>query len=158
SDPGAQGDAAKPAHAGDGANSKSAVRYSVKVEATHSQSGVVIAIGNVERLRDGTISVSGLPRRSMRRFLGKVLTLHWNEAEKEWRKSRTGAGRMLDRLRLLLALVIALIGLLAGAKEQLLKLDVLPALVAIFLLGFGADQVKNLFTQKPAGADTGAQH
>lgn len=158
SDPGSQGDAAKPAHAGDGANSKSAVRYSVKVEATHSQSGVVIAIGNVERLRDGTISVSGLPRRSMRRFLGKVLTLHWNEAEKEWRKSRTGAGRMLDRLRLLLALVIALIGLLAGAKEQLLKLDVLPALVAIFLLGFGADQVKNLFTQKPAGADTGAQH
>jgi hypothetical protein len=94
----------------------------------------------------------------MRRFLGKVLTLHWNEAGKEWRKSRTGAGRMLDRLRLLLALVIALIGLLAGAKEQLLKLDVLPALVAIFLLGFGADQVKNLFTQKPAGADTGAQH
>ncbi len=49
-----------------------------------------------------------------------------------------------------MALVIALFGLIAGAKEQLLKLDLLPALLAVFLVGFGADQVKNLLTQKTA--------
>jgi hypothetical protein len=53
-----------------------------------------------------------------------------------------------------MALVVALFGLLAGAKEQLLKLDVLPALLAVFMVGFGADQIKNLLTQKPPGSDT----
>jgi hypothetical protein len=134
------------------------VQYSVKVEVTRDLTGEVVAMGNVAGLPNGTISVIGLPRRSWRRLAGKILTFHWKEAGKEWHKSKIGAGRMLDFLRLMLALVIALLGLLAGAKEQLLKLDVLPALVAIFLLGFGADQVKNLFTQKPAGTDTGAQH
>jgi len=45
-------------------------------------------------------------------------------------------------------LFIALLGLIAGAKDQLLKLDVVPAMIAIFLIGFGADQIKNLLTQK----------
>src|ERR1043166_1179323 len=134
------------------------VQYSVKVEVTRDLTGEVVAMGNVAGLPNGTISVIGLPRRSWGRLAGKIMTFHWKEAGKEWHKSKIGAGRMLDFLRLMLALVIALLGLLAGAKEQLLKLDVLPALVAIFLLGFGADQVKNLFTQKPAGTDTGAQH
>ncbi len=40
-----------------------------------------------------------------------------------------------------MALVIALFALLAGAKDQLLKLDLVPALVAVFMVGFGADQV-----------------
>jgi hypothetical protein len=39
--------------------------------------------------------------------------------------------------------VIWFFGLIAGAKEQLLKLDLLPALVAVFMVGFGADQIKN---------------
>lgn len=50
--------------------------------------------------------------------------------------------------RLLLALFIAVLALVGGAREQLLKLDVLPGLVAVFLLGFGADTVKNLFTRR----------
>ena len=74
------------------------------------------------------------------------------------RKSQTGAGRRLEWLRLLLALFVALIGLLAGAKDQLLKLDVLPALLAIFLIGFSADQVKNLLTRKPSDTGTTASH
>ena len=57
-----------------------------------------------------------------------------------------------------MALVIALFGLIAGAKEQLLKLDLVAALVAIFMLGFGADQIKNLLTQKPPGTDTSQRH
>jgi hypothetical protein len=35
-----------------------------------------------------------------------------------------------DYVRLAMALVIALLGLIAGAKEQLLKLDLLPGIVS----------------------------
>ena len=38
----------------------------------------------------------------------------------------------------------SLLALVAGAKEQVLKMDCVPALIAIFLVGFGSDQVKNL--------------
>ncbi len=56
-------------------------------------------------------------------------------------------------LRLGLALGIATVGLMAGAREQILKLDVFPALIAVFLLGFGSDRIKNLFTQRPPSAE-----
>lgn len=67
----------------------------------------------------------------------------------------------MEWLRLALALGIAAAGLIAGARDQVLKLDVFPALIAVFLVGFGSDRIKNLFTQrapsapeepKPAGA------
>jgi hypothetical protein len=54
----------------------------------------------------------------------------------------------VETLRLLLALGIAVLALVAGAREQLLKLDVIPGLIGVFLLGFGADAVKNLFTKR----------
>ncbi len=54
----------------------------------------------------------------------------------------------LETGRLLLALFIAVLALVGGAREQLLKLDVLPGLAAVFLLGFGADTVKNLFSRR----------
>ena len=50
-------------------------------------------------------------------------------------------------LRFAIAFFIALVGLVGGARDQLAKLDVLPALIAVFLLGFGADTIKNVFTQ-----------
>jgi len=53
-----------------------------------------------------------------------------------------------ELLKLLAALFIAVFALVAGAKEELLKLDVLPGLIAVFLLGFGADTIKNLLTTK----------
>ena len=53
----------------------------------------------------------------------------------------------VEGTRLAIALLVALVGLVTGAKEQLLKLDVFPALVAIFMIGFGANEVKKLFTQ-----------
>jgi hypothetical protein len=50
-------------------------------------------------------------------------------------------------VRFSVALLAVLLGLMAGAREQLLKLDTGAALVAIFLIGFGADAIKNLLTQ-----------
>jgi hypothetical protein len=62
-----------------------------------------------------------------------------------------GSDRNLaEGVRLGIALVIALIGLLAGAREQLTKLDLIPAAIAVFLLGFGADTIKNLISPKQA--------
>jgi hypothetical protein len=51
---------------------------------------------------------------------------------------------------LYLAIVLGgtLLGLMAGAKDKLMELDVAPGLIAVFLLGFGADTVKNLLTQR----------
>ena len=53
-----------------------------------------------------------------------------------------------ELLKLVAALFIAVFALVAGAKEELLKLDILPGLIAIFLVGFGADTIKNLLTSK----------
>jgi hypothetical protein len=67
--------------------------------------------------------------------------------EKEPRKV-IGDRNLAEGLRLGIVLVIALVGLLAGAREQLTKLDLVPAAVAVFLLGFGADTIKNLISPK----------
>ena len=55
-------------------------------------------------------------------------------------------------VRLAIALMVALIGLLAGAQEQLAKLDIVPAAIAVFLLGFGA--VHDQEPTKPEAATT----
>ena len=52
-----------------------------------------------------------------------------------------------EAVRFLIAYGVALAGLLSGALQQLAKLDFLPATIAILVLGFGADTVKNLLTQ-----------
>jgi hypothetical protein len=49
---------------------------------------------------------------------------------------------------LAVALAPAILGLYAGALEKLEKLDLGSALIAIFLLGFTSDQVKNVLTTK----------
>jgi hypothetical protein len=62
-----------------------------------------------------------------------------------------------EGLRFAIAFFLTLVGLMAGAQDQLAKLDVLPALVAVFLLGFGADAIKNVLTQQtgPPSASPG---
>jgi hypothetical protein len=50
-------------------------------------------------------------------------------------------------LRFAIAFGVALAGLLSGALEQLNKLDIIPASIAIIGLGFGASALKNLLTQ-----------
>jgi hypothetical protein len=52
-----------------------------------------------------------------------------------------------ELLKLIAALFIAVFALVAGAREQLMKLDILPGLIAVFLVGFGADTIKNLLTK-----------
>ena len=52
-----------------------------------------------------------------------------------------------ELLKLMAALLIAVFALVSGAREQLLKLDILPGLIAVFLVGFGADTIKNLLTK-----------
>jgi hypothetical protein len=64
--------------------------------------------------------------------------------------SKVGDRTKVEAARLAIALAAALIGLMAGAREQLLKLDVMPALFSVFLMGFGADVIKNLIA--PPGA------
>jgi hypothetical protein len=62
---------------------------------------------------------------------------------------KTGERAKAEWQKLAVTLLLAVFALVAGAKEQLAKLDVLPGLIAVFLLGFGADRIKNLFTTKP---------
>jgi hypothetical protein len=127
-------------------------QYELKISLTHEGTGSVLQVPNVEVFSDGKINVIQ-GERSIWRFLKALRRRNWGWAKKEWqgrRRSRKG----LDYLRLAMALVIALFGLMAGAKEQLLKLDVLPALLAIFMVGFSADQIKNLLTQKSPGSET----
>jgi len=50
---------------------------------------------------------------------------------------------MIELFQIFLAILPALLGLMAGGKDQLLKLDLFPAFLAIFALGFGSDQIKN---------------
>jgi len=66
---------------------------------------------------------------------------------------QTARGQRRDRatlegLRMLFALGLAVVALLSGARDQLLKLDIVPGLIAVFLVGFGADSIKNLFTRR----------
>ena len=64
------------------------------------------------------------------------------------RSSVFGERSRTEGLKLGAALLIAIFGLIAGAQEQLLKLDILPGLIAVFLVGFGADTIKSLLTTK----------
>lgn len=52
-----------------------------------------------------------------------------------------------EAVRFLIAFGVALAALLAGALQELEKLDFLPAVIAILALGFAADSVKNLLSQ-----------
>jgi hypothetical protein len=61
---------------------------------------------------------------------------------------QSGDRNLVELVRLVIALFIALMGLLAGAREQLLKLDLIPAAIAVFFLGFGADTIKNLIAPR----------
>ena len=63
-------------------------------------------------------------------------------------RSRAGA----ELIRFLIAMGVAIAGLLSGALEQLQKLEFLPATIAILGLGFSANSVKNLLTQSTTPA------
>lgn len=76
----------------------------------------------------------------------RVFTGSFIWAQRLWARYATNGPAIL---RLFLALIPAILGLVAGAKDEFLKMDFYLALGAIFLLGFGSDTVKNLLSQKP---------
>ena len=50
--------------------------------------------------------------------------------------------------KLAFTLFLAIAGLIVGAREQFMKLDVYFGLLTVLLLGFSADTVKNLFSKR----------
>jgi hypothetical protein len=66
----------------------------------------------------------------------------------ETKSSFTKQERFAVGFSFAIAFFFALVGLISGAQDQLAKLDILPALIAVFLLGFGADTVKNILIQQ----------
>jgi hypothetical protein len=62
-----------------------------------------------------------------------------------WLKERT----WVEAARTGVALLAPLLALVAGAREKLLQVDLMTAFIAIFLMGFTADAVKNLLVQGP---------
>jgi hypothetical protein len=53
----------------------------------------------------------------------------------------------LELIKFSVTFIIALIALFTGAREQILKLDPVSGLIAVFLLGFGADAIKNYISK-----------
>jgi hypothetical protein len=70
--------------------------------------------------------------------LSKQLTLHESQLLKSTERTR------VESIQLAVALGVAALGLLSGAETQIDKMDLIPGLIAIFLLGFGADSMKRL--------------
>jgi len=52
-----------------------------------------------------------------------------------------------EAIQVFVAILPALVGLMAGAKDQVLKLDFIPAALAIIVIGFGSDQIKSKLMQ-----------
>lgn len=63
-------------------------------------------------------------------------------------KTERGNPTAIERRRWALGFLVALIGLLAGAKEKILSLDTVAAILAVFLIGFGVDMARNLLSPK----------
>jgi hypothetical protein len=57
----------------------------------------------------------------------------------------------IEAVRFGIVLVATVLGLLGGARDQLMKLDVAAGLVAVFLIGFTADAVKNILVERGPG-------
>jgi hypothetical protein len=119
--------------------------YSLNVRFRHEEDG---------ELKDAQGNPASVKREI---FVGPVDDLpeirgRWEWARKakmKWRNfrnwSRTNGNEVAS---LSLALVPAVLALVSGAKDQLLKMDLFPALCAVFLAGFGSDQIKNLLSSK----------
>jgi hypothetical protein len=72
--------------------------------------------------------------------LSREVVVHQSEL------GRAGERTRAEIIKLGAALLIAAVGLVSGAQGQIDKLDLIPGLVAIFLVGFSADSIKRLLT------------
>ncbi len=71
-----------------------------------------------------------------------------SKASRFWAAIKLNDRTLIELLRFGIALGAVLLALVGGAQQQIAKLDCLPALFAVFLMGFGADTVKNLLSQR----------
>lgn len=55
-----------------------------------------------------------------------------------------GERTKVETSRLIIVLLVTVAGLLVGARDELAKLDLIPGLIAVFMVGFTADQIKNI--------------
>lgn len=55
-------------------------------------------------------------------------------------------------MKLSIVLFVALVALIGGARDQIAKLDVVQGLLAVFVMGFGANVIKDLVTQSSSSA------
>lgn len=95
--------------------------YTVTVTFRDESETSITADGGDEKLSiTETVDVKGTQRRA------------WGERTK------------IEVTRLIVVLIVTVFGLMAGAKEEIAKLDFFAALTATFLLGFSADQIKNI--------------
>jgi hypothetical protein len=63
-------------------------------------------------------------------------------------RSWLGERSTVELFKLGAALMIAVFALAAGARDQIAKLDLLPGLIAVFMIGFSADTIKSLLSGK----------
>lgn len=73
---------------------------------------------------------------------------------RELRRPRVAERTKLELVQLAVALGVTMGALLAGARDQLEKLDIATGCAAVFAIGFGADIVKNLVARKPGPAES----
>jgi hypothetical protein len=71
-------------------------------------------------------------------------SLQVGERTKDSRKEQT----KLELVQLGVALGATMLALMAGAREQIQKLDLLAGVAVVFALGFGADVLKNLVSRR----------
>jgi len=62
--------------------------------------------------------------------------------------ARFGSRTRIEAVRFGIVLVATIVGLVGGARDQLMKLDVAAGIIAVFLIGFGADAVKNIIVDR----------
>jgi hypothetical protein len=73
----------------------------------------------------------------------KTVQLQKDKGKKQYREQM-----FLEGFKMAVALAIAIVGLIAGAREQLLKLDLFSAMIGIFIIGFSADTIKNIVSRQ----------
>jgi len=69
-------------------------------------------------------------------------------SDREYHQIKRRERLRAEIMKLGIALFVALVALIGGAQDQLAKLDVLQGLLAVFVMGFGSNVVKDLITQK----------
>lgn len=93
-----------------------------------------------QKTTDAAPNASKESTKPLRAMLSKTLDLQ--------RPERPSYSRAFaESVRFLIAFGVALAALLSGAMQQLDRLDFVPAMIAVLVLGFGADTVKNLLAQ-----------